>query len=195
MNLTELTTIPVATLPVDLLKQHLRVGTGFPAGQEQDELLEAYLRSAISAVEGRTGIILIEREFSWEVTRWRQQERQELPIRPVTAITAVTLLYASGVTEAQDVGRFTTVVDHQASTIAAASGGLPAIPALGSAIVTVTAGYGADWSDVPEDLARAVLIIAANYYTHRDGNSDAGLPSAAAALIERYRAIRLGAAR
>ena len=79
MILTEMTTIPSNALPLDLLKQHLRTGTGFSSGSEQDELLEAYLRAAISAVEGRTGCVLLERDFTWGLTSWRHYDRQVLP--------------------------------------------------------------------------------------------------------------------
>ena len=110
MILTELNTIPAATLPVDLLKQHLRLGTGFSPGDEQDELLEAYLRSAISAVESRTGVALVARDFSWELSGWRREDRQDLPVRPVQAVTNVSLINKSGAVETVAADRYVLVV-------------------------------------------------------------------------------------
>jgi uncharacterized phiE125 gp8 family phage protein len=72
---------------------------------------------------------------------------------------------------------------------------LPTIPTGGSAEVQFEAGYGADWADVPSDLGQAVLLLAAHYYEHRhDATSEdlGAIPFGVAALIERYRVVRMG---
>ncbi|MEY2961928.1 MAG: hypothetical protein RLZ60_1758, partial [Pseudomonadota bacterium] len=71
MMLVEQTTVPLAALPVAEFKGHLRLGSGFADDGLQDGVLVAALRAAIAAIEARTGKILIQRDFSWTVYRWR----------------------------------------------------------------------------------------------------------------------------
>ena len=70
---------------------------------------------------------------------------------------------------------------------------LPSIPQNGSARITFTAGYGPAWSDLPADLAQAVLMLAAHYYEYRAEVALSGgcMPFGVTALIERYRPLRL----
>lgn len=63
MMLIELTPVPGAALPVQALKDHLRLGTGFADGTMQDGLVESCLRAAMAAIEGRIGKTLISRSF------------------------------------------------------------------------------------------------------------------------------------
>jgi hypothetical protein len=55
------------------------------------------------------------------------------------------------------------------------------------------AGFGPDWSDLPADLAQAALMLAAHFYENRNasGRDPAAMPFGVAALLERYRTIRL----
>jgi uncharacterized phiE125 gp8 family phage protein len=191
MILTELTTIPVTSLPVNLLKQHLRVGTGFSADTEQDELLEAYLRAAISAVEGRTGCVLLEKTFNWGLTGWRTYNRQVLPVRPVSNVTELKLVDQGGAETIFAPGTYHLEQDSQYPALVAVGNALPAVPTHGSVEITFTAGYGADWDAVPADLARAVLMLAADFYENRASRDGTSLPSGILALLERFRKVRL----
>ena len=76
MMLTEMTTVPGAALPVQAFKDHLRLGTGFSDDGMQDGLIEAYLRAAIAAIEGRIGKVLIARR--WEGHVFSLQARHSL---------------------------------------------------------------------------------------------------------------------
>src|SRR5690349_14417981 len=96
MNLVELTEVPDTALPVARLREHLRLGTGFPDDSLQDALLAGFLRAALAAIEGRTGKALLSRSFLFTLPSWRSPERQPLPAAPVTGIVSVTLTDASG---------------------------------------------------------------------------------------------------
>ena len=63
-------------------------------------------------------------------------------------------------------------------------------------LVERLAGFGDAWSQVPADLAQAVILLAARYYDDRsqDGLRHA-LPFGVSALIERWRAVRTLAGR
>ena len=73
---------------------------------------------------------------------------------------------------------------------------LPHVPRRGSVTVSFIAGFGDTWSQVPADLAQAVILLAARYYDDRsqDGLRQA-LPFGVSALIEKWRAVRTLAGR
>ncbi|MEI4260681.1 head-tail connector protein [Roseovarius sp. D0-M9] len=96
MMLIEETAVPEAALPVDQFKAHLRLGTGFADDDVQDAVLQSFLRAAIASIEARTGKVLIERVFSWELIAWRTGYGQALPVAPVKAIEEVVLRHTSG---------------------------------------------------------------------------------------------------
>ena len=70
----------VAALPVEEMKDHLRLGSGFADDALQDGLIESYLRAAMAAIEGRIGKMLFQRRFLWVLDCWREAE-QALPVR------------------------------------------------------------------------------------------------------------------
>ena len=193
MTLTELDALTTAMLPVRDLADHLRLGTGFADDGAEDAVLETYLRSAISAIEIRTGRALLARRFSWTITRWRSAGAQPLPIAPVSAIESVTLKTADGTPTVADISAFVLMPDDARPVLAAKSGQLPAIPECGLAEIAFTAGYGTDWAAVPANLAQAVRLLAASYFEHRSGEGVVGdLPFMVEALLAPYRQLRMG---
>ena len=71
MMLIELTTVPLAALPVQIFKDHLRLGTGFADDGVQDGLAESCLRAAMAAIEARIGKALLSRNFQLVLQGWR----------------------------------------------------------------------------------------------------------------------------
>lgn len=195
--LVEETQVPLAALPVEALKDHLRLGTGFAEDSLQDSVLESFLRAAIAAIEARTGKMLIARDFSWKLSAWRDGFAQVLPVAPVRVVTEVAIADRAGDIEVVDPDRYVLEQDMQSPKLVAVSGGLPHIPAYGSVNVSFEAGLGAGWDELPADLAQAVLMLAAHYYENRDDVSlgQGCMPFGVTSLIERYRAVRLYAGR
>ena len=193
MMLVEETTVPQAALPVVQFKDHMRLGSGFSDDGLQDAVLESYLRAAMAAIEARTGKILIEREFSWNLTAWRDCRRQPLPVAPVSAISGVTIISYQGEETLADAGDWYLVPDNQRPSIVAVGTQLPVIPQNGSVQIGMMAGFGPEWSDLPADLAQAVLMLAAHYYEYRHNvtHGTPAMPFGVAALIEQYRTVRL----
>ncbi|EAR51082.1 hypothetical protein OG2516_04269 [Oceanicola granulosus HTCC2516] len=193
MMLIEETTVPQGALPVADFKEHLRLGTGFSGDALQDGVLESYLRAAMAAIEARTGKILIEREFTWTLTFWRERDRQVLPVAPISAISGITLVDAAGGQTALPNDAWHFEHDMARPSIRAAGAHLPAIPAGGFARLGFLAGFGPDWTDLPADLAQAVRLLAAHYYEYRHDSAPGarGLPYSVNALLERYRSVRL----
>ena len=194
MMLSEETAVPEAALPLDELRAHLRLGTGFADLQAADAVLISYLRAAIAAVEGRTTKALLARDYRLELAAWRGDGDQPLPVAPVSAVSEVLLRDAAGAEVVVPAAGYRLVPDLGRPRLEALSGALPVIGQGGVAVVRFTAGFGPDWADVPVDLAQAVLMLAAQFYEtrHEGAAASAGsLPFGVLALIERWRTVRV----
>lgn len=189
MLLIEVTTIPDAALPVEPLKAHLRLGTGFGEDTLQDDVLKGFLRAAIAAIEARTGKVLLSRSFAWTLVAWRNGEGQALPVAPVSAVTQVVLSDKLGTETVVDAGSYRLEVDTHRPKLRPMGSCLATIPTGGSARVEFDAGIAADWDGLPNDLGQAVLLLAAHYYEYRSENqlSDGCMPFGVTSLIQRYR--------
>ncbi len=194
MMLIEQTTVPLAALPIAGFRDHLRLGTGFADDGVQDGVLEASLRAAIAAIEGRTGKILIERAFLWRIEAWRGLGAEALPVAPVGAVTALRIHDAAGIGTLIDPARYRFVPDEHRPRIEATGACLPSIPEGGHGEIEFTAGYAPDWGGLPADLGQAVMLLAAHYYEHRHAGQapeEGEMPFGVSALIERYRTVRI----
>jgi uncharacterized phiE125 gp8 family phage protein len=192
MMLIEQTVVPGSALPVQGLKDHLRLGTGFSDDGMQDALIEGYLRAAMAGVEGRIGKMLLARRFLWVLEEWRDLAGQALPVAPVSAVVSVSLVNVAGVATVVDPARYRLVPDTHRPRLAAAGVLLPVVPVDGRAEVIFDAGFGPAWTAVPPDLAQAVLMLAAEFYERRhEAGIVAGLPFAVQALTERWRNVRV----
>ncbi|MCK0139028.1 hypothetical protein [Aliiroseovarius sp. F47248L] len=196
MMLVEQTTVPGAVLPVAQFKDHLRLGTGFADDGVQDAVLESYLRAAIAAIEARTGKILLSRSFTWTLTAWRDLATQALPVAPVSQITSLKIIDRLGGEEVINTARYVLEPDMHRPRLVSTGLCLPAIPVGGQVVIAFEAGFGASWADMPADLAQAVMLLAASYYENRSDMGGTAIgqsqwPSAVAALIQRYRTVRL----
>ena len=191
--LTELTTVSGAALPLQALKDHLRLGSGFADDGMQDALVESYLRAAMAAIEARIGKVLVARQFKLSLQDWRGQSEQALPVAPVAALVSVTLVDPLGVQTVLAPARYRLVPDTHRPKLAAVGILLPAVPSEGRVEIVFDAGFGAAWSAVPPDLAQAVLLLAAEFYEHRldTGGRSFGLPVTVQALIEKWRTVRV----
>ena len=193
MMLTEETTIPGLALPVQALKDHLRLGSGFSDATLQDGLIEGYLRASIAAIEGRIGKALIARRFRLTLQDWRAVGEQPLPVAPVSAVISVTTYDAAAVAAVVPASRYRLVPDISRPKLAAVGVLLPVVPTDGRVEIVFDAGFGAAWAAVPADLGQAVLLLAAEYYENRHdlGGRMPGLPVAVQVLIERWRTVRV----
>ena len=191
--LTELTSVASAVLPVQALKDHLRLGSGFSDAGMQDGLIESYLRAAMAAIEARIGKVVLTRRFKLSLEDWRSSAEQPLPVAWVSAVVSVALVDAAGGSVTVDPARYRLVQDMHRPKLMAAGVLLPSVPTDGRAEIVFDAGFGAAWSAVPADLAQAVLLLAAEFYENRSdlGQRATGLPVAVQGLIERWRTVRV----
>lgn len=194
MVLNEVSAVPVEALPVAALRSHLRLGTGFADDAAEDEALEGYLRSALAAIEARTGKALCQRQFSWTLSRWHMSDCQALPIAPVASLDRVVVTSADGVETEQDLSRFLLKADSHTPTIIPKSGSFPSLGWGSSIEIQFTAGYAEAFEDLPHDLQHATLVLAATYFDFRHGETTRGevVPFGVMALLEPYRPVRIG---
>ena len=195
MILTEVSAPPAAAVPVRAFAEHLRLGSGFEDDGAEDALLELYLRAAMAAIEARLGRALLARDFSWTVTRWREDACQVLPIGPVRSVAEVKLVDAEGVEAVVGAEAWSVLRDSQRPRLVGKFGrSLPRIPRSGRAEIHFNAGFGEAWDEVPADLRQAVFLLAAHFYENRaEGAVAAGsMPFGVLVLIEAYRATRIG---
>lgn len=192
--LVEETPLPDAVLPLEALKTHLRLGTGFGSGDIEDSILASFLRAAIAAVEGRTGKAIMRRLFKLILSEWHTRDVHVLPTAPVEAIVRIEQVATDGTRTVVDADRYWLQRDGQQPRLRA-GGSLPEVPQGGTVEVLLEAGYAAGWVDVPSDLRQAVMMLAAHYYEYRNdtGLSEGCMPFGVSSLIERYRTMRLGA--
>ena len=191
--LIEETTLPDAALPVEEFKAHLRLGTGFGDGDLQDPVLQGFLRAAMAAIEARTGKVLIERAFSWTLTRWRAAGGQPLPVAPVREVTQLVLRNRDEEEEVIAPAMYRLEPDTHRPVLRPVGNMLPAVPEGGVAEVQLSAGFAPDWAGLPADLGQAVLLLAAHYYEYRHETAlgEGCMPFGVTSLIERYRTVRL----
>ncbi|WP_299041154.1 head-tail connector protein [uncultured Tateyamaria sp.] len=194
MILNEETTVPDAALPVEEFKAHLRLGSGFGNDSVQDAVLISFLRAAVTAIEARTGKVLIARDFLLSVTSLAAPDAIVLPVAPVTAVTAVARIDRTGTETEMSGDVYWLERDAHRPRVRSVGHVLPHMPVAGSISVAFTAGYAAVWSELPADLAQAVMLLAAHYYEFRNETSlsEGCMPFGVTSLIERYKPMRLG---
>ena len=192
MILHEITPVPDSALPLDALKAHLRLGTGFGEDSLQEPVLLAFLRASLAAVEGRIAKALVQRAFEWRLNDW--PEGVILPVAPVSTVAQVALVDHTGAETLVPASAYALAPDAHAPRLLALNGSLPIPPTGGGVVIRFTAGLGATWDDLPADLAQAVFLLAAHYYEYRDDTSlHAGcMPFGVASLLDRHRVPRLG---
>lgn len=193
MLLKETTPAAFNPIPMAEFSAHLRLAHGFIDDGADDALLELYLRNATAVVERRTGQALISRPYTMQSARWDRHGYLTLPVGPVMAIDTMRFITPGSTIDLDpEDWQLTPGVTRQVVT---GSAGRPLWPLPRGAVaeLTFSAGYGATWNDVPDDLRQAVLLLAAHYYENRFGEVevDAGLPFGVLSIVEQHRPVRL----
>ncbi|WP_099823900.1 head-tail connector protein [Oceaniglobus indicus] len=190
MNLVEKTAIPTEMLPIAGFRDHLRLGTGFGDDGLQDPVLESCLRAALASCEAYCAKAILAREFLLTIAEWRDLSRLVLPLAPVVAVTRLAIFDRAGHEAVVPAEGYRLIRDDHRPLLISAGYSLPRIPLAGRAEVGFSAGYAA-FSQVPADMAKAVLMLTASFYEARDGG-EAGMPDAVVMLLSRHRPMRLG---
>lgn len=195
MLLKEVT--PAARNPVPLREfgAHLRLAHGFNDDGSEDGLLELYLRNATAMIERRTSQALIRRVHILQVACWDRRGHLVLPIGPVSAIDSIQFISPSATTDLEPADWSLQPGTQRQKLTGSLGGPLWAIPRGSIAELRFTAGHGASWNDVPDDLRQAVLLLAAHLYENRFGEVETGtaegVPAGVLTIVEQHKPLRL----
>lgn len=171
---------PPAAEPVtlDQAKAWLRV----ESGGDEDALISALISAARARAEWHTGRAFVTQ--GWTLWLDRAETCIVIPLPPLQAVESVTLYRHDDSAVMLEAGDYT--VGGSRVMLKMPSFGLRPVNA---AAIAFTAGYG-DASDVPADIAQAILQIVSALYEHR-GGEPAPTPDSALALLAPYRILKI----
>ena len=189
MALTIFTDVTAEPVSVDDQKSHLRIDT-----DDDDAYIATCITAARQWIEGQTKRAIMDHtwdygiDYCWPSKNGRR--RIDFPLNPVTAQASPSTIV---ITYVDDNGAAQTLAQTQ-YTVSGRRHGSFIVPAFGVTwpsvrlvpdAVTVRFRAG-DSDNIPQELHRAVLILAAHYYEIRETAADA--PPAVEALISPFRA-------
>jgi uncharacterized phiE125 gp8 family phage protein len=170
---------PPAAEPVtlDQAKAWLRVESG-----DEDALIAALIPAARARAEWHTGRAFITQ--GWTLWLDRAGSCTAIPLPPLRAVESVTLYKRDDSAVVLGGGDYTVGGSRVLLKTPPAD-----LRSINAAAVAFTAGYG-DASDVPADIAQAILQIVSALYEHRGGEA-APTPDSALALLAPYRILKI----
>lgn len=190
--MTALLIDPPAIEPVTLAeaKAHLRL-----TGSDDDDYVAAMITAARLHVESATRRLLIDQTWRFYRDDWPPGGRLDLPIAPVTAVTAVTVYDDAGEPTVLAPGAWLLdAAAVPARLVFTAPRPEPGRPINGIEI-DVVAGSGASGLAVPQPLRLAIMTLVARWYEDREGLAYGIVPSRVAgafeALVAPFRVMRL----
>lgn len=183
-----------ATEPVSVAeaKAHLRID-----GDAEDVLLASLVITSRLHIEAALGLALITQGWKLLLDRYPDDGAIVLPLTPVAGVTSFSVATGDGARQLLRPAAYEIDLASRPARIVRAVAGFWPPPATRSSGIEVafTAGYGAQPTDVPEPIRRAILLLVAHWYEHRDpieiGNAGARVPAMVSALVEPYMVKRL----
>ena len=179
---TDVTSEPVS---LDELKAHLRLDV-----DDDDAYLAGCVAAARTWVEGQTRRAIMPQTWDYIIDygwpRSRGGYRIDLPMNPVTSVTSITYVDSSGAGQTLATSKYTVSARTNGSFIVPAyDQEWPDVRCVPSAVtVRFVAG---DADEIPQELHRAIMVLAGHYYEFRETGIDA--PKAVEALISPLRSV------
>lgn len=185
---------PPALEPVSLaeVKAHLRIDTS-----TDDLLLSALIATSRQQIEAVLDLALINQSWSLTLDSWPPSRTTDLPIAPVSALTAVRTFDADGIASPLPLASFqldsaSNPPRVHCKTILTVATPLRALAAIE---ISFIAGFGATAAAVPAPLRQALLLLVAHWYDNRSAGdasiSVQAIPDAISSLLAPYRQPRL----
>lgn len=178
------TSEPIA---LDDIKAQLRI-----EGTSEDVVLSSLLLTSRLHVETALGLALVAQGWTLTLDDWPPAGVLHLPIRPLLSVDAVRVLPAAGAPALLHPSTYVVDTTGWRGRIVRAFGAewpQPGKSANGIEI-DITAGFGANATDVPAPIRQALLLLTAHWYEKRDpveiGGKGARIPAAVSNLLEPY---------
>lgn len=164
MWLTPITTPTTAQwISLDDAKTYLRVDS-----TDDDALIATLIDVAQSNVETNTGLRFFTQTVSLSCSEWADLAR--IPVGPISTITEITYIDREGVSQTLDPSFYALFGGGTLRAGVRTNVGkvFPLVASYEDAItVSVTVGFGADVSAVPQGLVRALMLTLGDYYEFR----------------------------
>lgn len=162
----------------------------------EDVLLSSLILTSRLHIEAALGLALNTQSWTMTLDRWPRQGPVILPMRPVTAITALRLRDANGGATVWSSSEYELEGQAHPPRLVSRSGNWPAVQRATAAIeIDFIAGYGPNATDVPQPICHALLLLVAHWYENRDPFQTPSLstviPQAVSELLRPYRDPRL----
>jgi len=191
MVLKEAAGTMVPTLPLNEFAEHLRLGYGFADDGAQDGLMDRALKAATAAIENRLGLALVARRFELQVSQWSRDRYLVFPTGPVTALVSMRFLMGAASIDVPVPGLEVDAQTSRQRLSRTGGGALAPIPDGYLAEIVFDAGLGADWSAVPADLKRAVIVLAAALFEAPGAAAGEVISATVEALTAPWRPVRV----
>lgn len=182
-----------AVEPVSLAeaKAHLRLETS-----ADDALVTSLIITSRLHIEAALGLALTAQEWTLVLDAWPATGVVNIPMRPVSAVSAVRVRAADGSPVVVDPGTFVFEGAGIPPRLVPQGGAWPQPGRATSGIeIDFTAGFGTTAASVPEPVRHALKLLVAHWYEHRDpieiGDPATAIPAAVSALLAPYAVVRL----
>jgi uncharacterized phiE125 gp8 family phage protein len=183
-------TSPPATEPISLAeaKTHLRIPHA-----DDDGYISTLIIAARRAAEARTGLALINQDWSLWLDKWPNAPVVSLGLVPVSAINDIIAYGEDGTPAIYDPAHYYLDGVSKPGRVVIRPDRLPPIAGrrVNGIEIRFTAGFGATASAVPQDLKQALLLIIAHWFEHRGEAEGGSLPMSAIEILSRHRIVRL----
>lgn len=173
-------------------KAHLRIDGTF-----EDALIQSLIITSRLHIEAALGLALITQGWSLYLDRWPRSARIVIPMRPVSAISAVRLWTMGDTSESVPTSNL-LLDNHSASARILWRGASPPpepLRPVNGIEIAMALGFGATPADVPPTIRHALLLLVAHWYENREpveiGATSTAIPSMVAELLAPHRGRRL----
>ncbi len=206
----------VEPILLDECKEHLRID-----GPHEDSYLDALITSSRAALEASTGLHFISRPVNLYLDNWRLNvpfvpgrigfrehvvpagggiagtaNHLVLPLRPIAGITSISVFNTDESLTVWPAENYTFSPGLEPVLRLRTGVSWPNVFLQSDGIkITVDAGFGPSWNDVPDDIRHALLTLVAYQYYHRGDTALASesllRQSGAKGLVSAYRQVRV----
>lgn len=169
-------------------KAHLRV-----AHADEDQLISTLIVAARRLAEAQTGLLFVAQQWQCLADDWPDNGVISLPVAPVVAIEEVASFGDDDVKSVIDPAHYYADLPSRPPRLMLRGSRVWARPGriANGVVVTVTAGFGAAASDVPEPLRHAVRLMIGHWFDHRGDDDPPSLPLTVSTLLTPFRETRL----
>lgn len=194
MNSVIITPPTAEPVPLNVVKQHLRLDDDFTA---DDALLAGLLQAAREETENYLNRALITRTLDVKLDGFPDWELR-LPMAPLQGVTYIRYADTAGDTQTLATSEYLVDTASQPGRLTPGYGkSWPSTREIINAVtLRITAGYGDDWNSVPQPIRQAMLMMIAHWYENREsvavgnGLTVNEMPQASQMLLWRYKMVQ-----